>query len=179
MALRILDYALTVVALLLTAPAFTWADETLDVKPGLWEVTWVVEQSGFAEEQLARMTPAQRQRIEDALRLRATTNKNVDRACITEQRARALFGEHNPGCRTTVQQQTANALEYRLECLDTGGARTSEVRMSAAEPDHVTGTMETRSVGPGGKESVVEMSLDARWLQDSCEEPAEDEAPSP
>jgi hypothetical protein len=144
----------------------------LDIKPGLWEVVRVTEQSGATQISRARvetLTSEQRKALENEFPERVPGRRQVDRTCITPQQLQIGFlPEDNPECLRTTVEQTETAMAVRMECLDTRGARKMDLRLTAPQPDRVSGAVEGDIKSASGKVAHFKVAIEARWLQDDC-----------
>src|SRR3954471_3344159 len=73
--------------------------QPLNIKPGLWEITRTYKRSGtppVSPEILARLTPAQRARVEERMNAKSggSANTSTDQHCVTKEDVeRADFGQ--------------------------------------------------------------------------------------
>ena len=153
------------------------ADETkvkLDADLGLWEVTTHPKMSGtltIPEEQLQKMTPEQRARMEAAMQA-VTQNaqrEHVVRQCLTpEQRAKGFdLGNEGSSCKTTVIQNTSSELEVRRECGAESEVRTTTEHFRMSGSRHVSGTVDA-AMSQNGKPVAMHMTIEGRWLGADC-----------
>jgi len=153
----------------------------LNIKPGLWEVVRMTEQSAATQISRARvdtLTPDQREALENEFPERVPGRRQVDQTCITPQQLQIGFlPEDNPECLRTAVEQTETALTVRMECLDTRGARKMDLRLATAQPDRVSGAVDGDIKSASGKVAHFRVAIEARWLQDEC--PKGDAPPPP
>lgn len=153
------------------------ADEAkvkLDAATGLWEVTTHPQMSGtlkVPEEQLQRMTPEQRARVEAALQTATERAKqeHVMRECLTSEQLGKGFDLGNEGssCKTTVIRNTSSELEVRRECSEEGNVRTTTEQFRMDGRRHVSGTVDA-AMSQGGKPLTMHMTIEGRWLGADC-----------
>jgi Protein of unknown function (DUF3617) len=171
--LRILSFVLSV--------SFCWAvasgaaPVSLDVKPGLWEVTSTGEVSGtppIPAEQLAKLAPAQRAQVVAAMTaaMAAANKPVVFKQCLTEKSLQRGF-EPDPNmakdsCKQTVVSSTSTVLQVQMEC--TGPQKVSgTIHFEAASSEAVTGTVDM-TVSDGGNTIQVSRTLQSKWLGADC-----------
>lgn len=162
------------------APLVAAAD-TLDVKPGLWEITSSHSISGIPpmpKELLDKVTPEQRAEMETAFRKEAAKGPQTDteRECITQKDVEQPFDMGNAkDCTQTVVRTTRTTQEVRLTCK--GELKGSGVmRVTTPTPETMTGTLELQ-LGDGQDAMKVKSQLSGRWLGPDCgdEDEAEDD----
>ena len=155
------------------------AAETLNAKPGAWEMTSSVSMQGFTipPETLAAMPPEQRAAMEKMVADRAgKVNTSTRKTCVRrEDLARDPFARTNErGCTTEITTRTTTRLAATQTCQ---GPPTSKgtVVFEAKTPESVVGTIDQqRSDGVKLHVGVV-----GKWLADSCDgtEPLMPKAP--
>lgn len=159
------------VSLLVCADA--GAATPLNIKPGLWEVVRVTEQSAAAQISQARvdtLTPEQRKELESEFPERVPGRRQVDQTCITPQQLQIGFlPEDNPECLRTPLEQTDTTFAVRMDCLDSRGARKMNLSLTAPGPERVSGVVDGDIRGASGKVAHFKVSIEARWLKDDCE----------
>src|SRR3979411_2113928 len=120
---RLLQVALTSLAVTAWVQA---ADLTKpNIKPGLWEVATNPKISGempIPEEQLAKMTPEQRARLEAAMQSHMTNGgkPRVYKECMTPEKIARGFemdrGADEASCKRTIVSSTSSELTLHDEC---------------------------------------------------------------
>ena len=153
------------------------ADETnvkLDAATGLWEVTTHPQMSGtlsLPEEQLQKMSPEQRGRVEAALQSasKSMNQEHIIRECLTpEQRAKGFdLGNEGSSCKTTIIQNTSHELHVRRECAANGGVRTTTEHFQMNGSRSVSGTVDA-AMSQDGKPLTVHMTIEGKWLGADC-----------
>jgi hypothetical protein len=151
------------------------ADEAhLNVNPGLWEVTTVSQTSGqmpVPEEMLAKMSPEQRARIQEAMKqvMERAREPRVFKECITAQQIRdglrkAMMDRES--CKRTVVSSSATLLEMHEEC--TGRQQsTGTYRFEAPDPGTMHGTIDM-VMTRGTHAMNVKGHIDGKWLSADC-----------
>ena len=112
----------------------------LNVRVGLWRMTYTTEHSGpttaplIAPELLAKMSPEQRARTEARLKARAIQGAQVEtrQYCVTEERLKkAAFDvpETAAACPRTLLISTPKVQQFRDECAERFGPGLDEARL--------------------------------------------------
>jgi hypothetical protein len=144
----------------------------LNIRPGLWEVVRVTEQSAATQispERVGTLTPEQRKELEETFPERVPGRREVHQTCITsEQLSLGFLPEDNPECKRTTLESTDTTFAVRMECLDSLGARTTELHLKAMQNDTVNGDVEGNIKGASGKVAHFKVAITARWLQEDC-----------
>ena len=170
--MRILFAGLAGTCLVAAAQA---APITLNVKTGLWEMSMSGKTSGampIPPETLARMTPAQRTKMEAAMAasMAAMSAPHTYKECLTQKSMQQGFNTEEEGrggaCKETVLTGTATVMEVRQECG--GRSKTSShVRFEATNNETVNGTIDT-VMSEGGHTMTMQHTLHGRWLGAAC-----------
>jgi hypothetical protein len=149
---------------------------SLDVSPGLWEISTSGSASGTPQippAVLAKMTPEQRVLAQALLLALVAQAKapHVLRVCITPEQLRQGFDPdrmNHSGCRQSVQSSSPAHLDMHVEC--TGGSPLDgTVHVDAVDRRTVTGNVDLRA-GPDGTGLTIRQSLHGRWLGAACGE---------
>ena len=186
-------------ALLCCCPVIRAADtiQPLNLKLGLWETTSTREMTGQMpipqeareamakmREELAKMPPEQRAKIEAMLNANASkiekmakTNgteaqkPTVRRTCVKKQDLDNLFkpGEIAESCTRTFLFSSSSRQEMRLQCAEQKGMKqTASVRIEAVNPETVKGSMQM-STTDGTQTMSMNSSFSAKWIGPACE----------
>jgi len=155
-------------ALVLAASPLASHAATLDIRTGAWEVTQSTAMSGnpIPQAALAGMPPAQRAKLEAAMRQRAGKVKtSVLHTCVTRQdidRGELLRSE-DANCKRKVITQAARHLEIEETCT-APEPRTSHFRFDATSAEAYTGSIDVTQ-GEGGR---VHIDMSGRWTGATC-----------
>lgn len=142
----------------------------LAVKTGLWQVT-VRSQMGGAlapAAALARMTPAQRARIQAAIA--KANGPHTYKECITEAELRKGFewaNDRERRCIRTVVSSTAAGLVARFECKGAHSNATGNVRFDAVDAANIRAAIEITAT-TRGRTMTAKSSMAGRWLGSDC-----------
>jgi hypothetical protein len=147
---------------------------TLDLKPGLWQITSTGSMTGappIPPEVLANMTPekrAQAQAMMQAAMARAS-EPQLTKNCVTEEQLRRglNFGERqNPSCQRKIVTNSSKLLVVHEECA---GARpmVGDFRFTALDRETMKGDINV-VMGTGGDATTMQRSLQGKWLDSDC-----------
>jgi hypothetical protein len=161
--------AIALLALLPTG--FASAGTGLDIKTGLWAVTTTSDVQGslVPAAALARMPPAQREKVEASMKARSARGptSHTTQSCVTpkelEQGAfQAKDDDKDSKCVYKITRQSATIQEATMIC--TGEEqRTGKVHVEALSREHVKG--EIRMISENGQ---VNVQLESKWLGAKC-----------
>jgi len=148
--------------------------ESLDIKPGLWEIVTSTAITGvpIPAAALANMPAAQRAKIEESMRARAGEVKTrTSRSCVTKADLDRgdLYERDEENCKRNVIEQNARRFEVEETCA---APEPTKIHMTfaAKTPETYAVTMD-RAQGEGGK---VHMEMNGRWITAACTEADED-----
>ena len=156
--------------LILAALPLAAQAETLDIKTGAWEL-WqhtAIEGVPIAKEELAKMTPDERNKAIVAMRARANDGARVRSiSCLTQETLDStdLMGNVAPNCTRKVAAQTTRYLEIKETCTVPASSTITRVEASSQE-GYEAGV--TQTVGDG----KIQIQVTGRWLGPTCEKPA-------
>jgi Protein of unknown function (DUF3617) len=145
-----------------------------NIKPGLWEVTTNPKMSGqmpIPEEQLAKMTPEQRARLQAAMQA-GGSKPRVYKECMTPEKIARGFemdrGADEASCKRTIVSSTANELTLHDEC-SRGADRKSvtDVHFEIKSGTQMNGKINV-VVTSSGKTMTVDSTVQGKWLSASC-----------
>ena len=155
-------------ALALAATSCVLAD-TLDIRPGLWQMSTSTQTAGsmLPQGMLDKLTPEQREKMTAAMQQRAAAGPHVrtNKRCVTaEDLKKGAFKDQaqGPNCKQTIIAQTSRRQEMMLQC--TGDeAHAAKMTIEAVDSTHVKGTMDAATA-----QGRMSMQLDGTWLSASC-----------
>ena len=154
----------------------------LNVKVGLWQMTYTTERNGVTNVQaiapglLAKMTPDQRARTEARLRARAAAQGaqiEIRQYCLTQERLKkAIFNnEENQACHRTMVASTAKLQQFHDECIESGTKRTADGRFEAMDFDTVKGLLKVKT--EGANPLTVNVEIGGKWISNDCGDTAQ------
>ncbi|MGA8706617.1 MAG: DUF3617 domain-containing protein [Steroidobacteraceae bacterium] len=147
----------------------------LNVKPGLWEIASQNQISGappISEDQLARLTPDQRARMEAAMQssMADAAKPHLAKHCLTPEKiARGLDVDHHDDshCQRKITNNSGNELALTESCQEDSGSMVLNESFQLAGPEAVSGTVHVvRS--SGGKTMTIDSTIHGQWLGASC-----------
>jgi hypothetical protein len=149
----------------------------LNVKTGLWQTTTtrtVTGSTGIPPEVTAKLTPAQRARLEAAAKKDAgsTARTVTHKDCLTpEELAEDYFRDRSHGdnakCEETMIKSTATDLEVREACTYGDSKTDAHLSFHADSSEHVTGSGTITATADGHTMSST-MKMDSKWISASC-----------
>jgi len=147
--------------------------ETLNVKPGQWEVTSTSQMTGLPPippQVLEKMTPEQRQMMEQRMKGNQTPRTTTSKSCITKEDIAKGFdtGENNEACTRTVVSSTSSKQEIKIECSRDNNKSSGTVRIEASSSESVKGSIQM-SMTSGGRSMTSNSTFTAKWLGSTCE----------
>jgi Spy/CpxP family protein refolding chaperone len=148
-----------------------------DAKLGLWETTSTTEISGMPampqipEEQLAKMPPEQRAKIEAMIKGRGMggPRTTTSKSCVTrESLEKAMaFGQNEESCTRKVITSTSSKQEIHIECTRGKNTMTGDLNIERLDGEHAKGSMVMKSAG-AERPIDMKMSFTSKWLSADC-----------
>jgi len=148
----------------------------LNVKLGLWQMTYILEGSGLPgptipPELAAKMTPEQRAKTEARLKARAGQGPRLDsrKYCLTERKLnKGLFDddEHGKSCQRTVVESNSKLQQFHEECNEGGTKRTAEGRFEAIDRDTMMGSIQVKTEGKSPL--AIKSEIAGKWIGTDC-----------
>jgi len=157
------------VALAVAAPLYAHAD-SLNAKPGAWEMTTTTLTTGVPvpAEELAKMPPAQRARIEETMRSRAGKPRTrVKKSCITKKdldQDRIIKSDDEGQCKNKIISKSSRKIVLEQTC-GASHASTATVVIETKTPESISARMDMVQGGASGK---VHVDITGRWLSPDC-----------
>lgn len=147
-----------------------------NIKPGLWEVSINPKISGampIPEDQLAKMTPEQRARLEAAMQAHMAkgTKPRVYKECMTPEKIARGF-EIDPhgddaSCKRNVVSSSTKELTLHDECSKPERKTVTDVHFEVKDGTQMSGKINV-VVTSAGKTMTVNNTLQGKWLGASC-----------
>jgi Protein of unknown function (DUF3617) len=154
-----------------------WAAEgkyqPLNVKTGAWETTYVTTISGtppIPADMLAKMTPEQRARFQEAMGRMAsgTPRTRTYKTCETKKDLeKDPFEDKENSCVGTVLTSTGSKMEVHEVCTMEDAKVDAKVHIEAVDSEHVTGTVQSNASG-GGNTMNINGTFTSKWLGAIC-----------
>lgn len=147
---------------------------TLDVKPGLWEVTSQGEASGtppIPPQALAQLSPQQRAQVMAAMSaaMARANQPNVMRSCITRKMLERGWDpnqDRRENCKQTVTSSTSHSLDAHMECTGEQHA-TGDLHIEAVDRETIRGNFNMAMAG-GSNTMTMKRTLQGKWLGSDC-----------
>jgi hypothetical protein len=151
------------------AVAFAQTAPALDVKVGLWELTMTssIDFGGAPPMDTSKMTPAQRAKIEETMKMVAQQHTDVQKKCMTkEEMAKSFLDKKDDSCTDKVTSNTATLFDVTRTCT---GERpsTTQAHLEASSPEKVNGTINVAS-SYGGNQQKMNMAFSGKWVAADC-----------
>ena len=153
----------------------------LDVKLGLWQMTYTLDasgipaDSGIPPELLAKMSPDQRARTAAKLKAHAAQGPilNTKRYCLTQERLdQAQFSrDESKTCQRTMSASSAKLQQFHEECDEGGTKRISDARFEALDGKTLKGMVQVRAAGKTTLISNTEIA--GKWIGTDCGDEAQ------
>lgn len=149
------------------------AADTLNVKPGQWEATVTSQVTGLPpipQEVLDKLTPQQRQMMEQRMKGNQTPRTITSKSCITKEQIEKGFdvGDDDKSCTRTVVSSTSSKQEIKIECNRDNNKATGTIRIEASSPESVKGSMQMSMTG-GGRSMNMNSTFTSKYLGPTCE----------
>jgi hypothetical protein len=147
----------------------------LNVKMGLWEVVIHPQVTGsipISDEQLQKMSPDQRARIEAAVQagMAQANQPRLMKECMTAEKLAQGFNagtESSASCQTTVVVNTRSEMETHRDCATGDGKRSMVMHILAPSSERVTGTVHG-DITRGTRTMTVNSTVEGKWLGADC-----------
>lgn len=145
----------------------------LDVKLGLWEVTFTSQSSGAPPLDASELSPQQQARLQAMLRARQAQGPltKVYKSCLTkkqlEEDPAAEPSEPGEKCTTKIVSQSSKHWKGTRVCTRNGRQREFDIDMRAVSRERSQGTVKVVLSG-GGQSMTVHGKMSSKWLSSAC-----------
>ncbi len=146
---------------------------TLDVKPGLWEVSTQGETTGMPPippQVLAQMSPQQREQMMAATQGRMD-RPTASRSCITQKmldRGMTFDRPDNNQCTKTVTASTPHSLDVKVVCTGEQQQKTiGTMHVDASNRESFAGAFNMVSTY-GTNAMTIKRTMRGKWLGSDC-----------
>ncbi|HUJ51869.1 MAG TPA: DUF3617 domain-containing protein [Bryobacteraceae bacterium] len=148
--------------------------DTLNVKPGQWEATMTSQMTGLPpipQEVLDKLTPEQRQMMEQRMKGSQTPRTQISKSCITKEQIEKGFnvGDNDQACARTIVSSSSSKQEIKIECSNGNNKSTGTVRIEASSSESVKGSIQMTMTTGGGRSMNMSNTFTAKWLGPVCE----------
>jgi hypothetical protein len=143
----------------------------LDVKMGLWEITSTSDIGGqMPAIDTSKMTPAQKARMEAAMKGLTGAHSAVTKSCMTKEKFnRSNFmtdDDSGTTCQQTISTNTRTSLDANVVCTGKQ-TRTSQMHIDASSPTSFTASVKSVDTKQG-RTMTVDMTMTGKWLGADC-----------
>jgi len=161
--------------------------ESLDIRPGMWEIALTVESRGLPPippEVRGKLTAEQRAQMDAKAREKAAEGPRttIKKSCLSEkERARPflpMFGGERQGCKQTVVNSSATRQEIRVECGKDSAQGGGKVLIEVLDSKNLVVSSEW-SATDGERSLKVNSTAKLKWLSPLCEGGEEQAAAKP
>lgn len=147
----------------------------LNIKPGLWEIASESQIDGapsLPEEQLSRLTPDQRARIEAAMQssMAEAAKPHLAKHCLTPEKiARGLDINHRDDsrCEKKIVTNSGSEMEVTEKCAENDGSTLLDEHFQLGGSESVNGTVHVVRTS-GAKTMTINSTVHGKWLGASC-----------
>jgi hypothetical protein len=171
---RLLQVALTSLAVIAWVEAAELTKP--NIKPGLWEVSINPQVSGempIPEDQLAKMTPEQRARLQAAMKSHMANGgkPRVYKECMTPEKIARGFDVNphadDPSCTRNVVSSSANELTLHNECNKPDRKTVTDMHFEVKGGTQTSGKINVVMTS-AGKSMTINSTIQGKWLGASC-----------
>jgi hypothetical protein len=146
---------------------------TLNVKPGLWDVTTEGQASGampsLSPDAQSRLTPEQLQRLQAIVAASASKPVHYQKCVTADKIAEGFNTEAHPNadCQQTVTGSSSSQVTIHEECSRQEGTMTMDIHLQADSSEQVSGTQHAVMSG-GGRSMTTDRTIHGKWVGASC-----------
>jgi hypothetical protein len=176
--------AVIILTIVVLSPLAIWAADDikpLDAKVGLWEYAISTQMSGMPggpatqipEEARKSMSPEQLARLEGLMAGRGGgTQASTVKVCLTAEsmnRGIAARGARDSACTYKVVSSSASKQEIHMDCPpDKDARRTADITFERVDPDHIKGTIASKTTGSNDRTVEVKTTITGKWVSSDC-----------
>jgi hypothetical protein len=170
---------LAIATLTLFGAAASWAADSitpLDVKTGLWESKTTMSglpnmraTPSIPTEQLAKLPPEQRARVEAMMKSRVGGGGMTTKVCITPESLSSgqAFSRVQNGCTRKIVSATSAKQEIHLECNQEGMKTSGDLVVERIDAGHIKGSLAMKGGQPEHPVNT-KMSFENTWVSSDC-----------
>ena len=143
--------------------------QPLDIKTGLWEVTYTRSANGempTSAEYMSKLTPEQRARFEAAMKERST---HTYKSCVKKEDidGSLLNSKNNRDCTVTILKSTSSELDGKMSCNMEGMRGDGTMNMHVLDSGHTQGVTHMTMTG-NGKTLNTDATISSKWIASDC-----------
>jgi len=153
---------------LLLAPFALAHAESLDIKPGLWQITVTASNltAMIPPEAIANLPPQMRDQV--MARMQQASHPQTHQTCMTQEKIQKgidLTNQTHGDCTELKVNQTSRSIEVTAQCQKNGNGAQMHMLYTALNRETIHGTMElTRADGS----HPTHIQMDGKFVSDSC-----------
>jgi len=169
---------LSFAAVLLAVSGLRAADPIpLDIKPGQWEATVTSQMSGLSQvpqipaDQLAKLPPEQRARVEAALKQAGGPHTSTNKSCVKKEDLNKLQMNlgNDQACKTNLVSSSGSRQEIHMECDRNGGKQIGTIVIEALSSESIKFNVQAGG-DFNGKNVSMTIKGTSKWLGAACED---------
>ena len=151
----------------------SWAADTFDIKPGLWDIASTTQMSGLPPlPNLDQMSPEQRARIEAAMKNMAG-HTNTAKSCVTRQNIESAIAKANSDkgntCAPKLVSASAAKVVLHIDCTQENGMKSNgDITIERQDTEHFKGTGTAKTTGPNGRAMDMKWSMTGSFISSDC-----------
>jgi hypothetical protein len=143
--------------------------QPLNIKTGLWEVTYTRSANGempMPAEYMSRLTPEQRARFEAAMKEKST---HTYKSCVKKEDVDGslLNSKNNRDCNVTILKSSSTELDGKMSCNVEGMRGDGTMNMTVLDSEHTKGVTHMTMTG-NGKTFNTDATLSSKWISSDC-----------
>lgn len=159
----------------LFAPIVGSASESLDIRPGVWDMTKTMTVSGAPPYVEGLSMNSEYAAMWQQSVGKPTTERDYD--CLTKEDidGSQLFADmqkQDMECTRKVTKQSARAWVVTVECKGAKQTSVMQLDVASSSPERMKGSIKSTTTSPNGV-TVMDIQVDGQWVAESCEEPDE------
>jgi hypothetical protein len=145
--------------------------QPFNIKTGLWKTSTTISVAGgmpISPAMLARLTPEQRARIEQAMKKSSGNNQTrTEQHCVTKEKLADPINTTNKECKWNIAESTSNKAKGSVSCESQGVTMNGEGEFESPDSEHMNGW--THGTTSGGDQSMtVDTKISSKWLGANC-----------
>lgn len=143
---------------------------SLDIKPGLWEISWKDNLKGnpIPDSELAKMPPEQRAKMAEIFKKRQAMSQktHTTKSCLTKDNIDNALSDHEgkDHCTNTIVSDTSTKSEFKFQCTGKE-SRSGVMKIEALSRESIRHTVNMKM--NSGK-STFDMESTGKWISTQC-----------
>ena len=145
--------------------------QPLNIKTGLWEVTYTRNSSGempIPAEYAAKLTPEQLARMRAAMKNSANSSHSYKSCVKKEDVDGSLLNSGDSQCKVTILKSTSSEVDGKMSCSLEGGMHgDGTMNMEAPDNEHTKGITHLTVTG-NGQTFKTDATISSKWISSDC-----------